>query len=1016
MKWRLFILKLIIIFSLQFLAYSCLTNNIENSAYDHLNNTNLPNQFASPQTNTAEQPILRIDSQGHMDTITSIMFADNDKKLISVSKDKTIRIWDIETGYSKLICGQIDKEKDGMLYAAALSPDNRYIAVSGYPRKFGIRIVDLSQKQVVQVLSGHSNIVNSLSFSDDGKRLISGSSDNTVIIWDVITGNDILTLGEKQDVRHQDIIVGVDFSPCGKIVATASFDQTIRLWNSYTGECLSILKGHKAPVSTLAFTPNGRYLLSGSQDKTIQLWKIQSGLIESFFERIGVLGKPSMGQFLKILAKQDCSVEHLSISSDSRYVLTGCASCIKRNTNYIYSVPDGSNIVRFTQHKNIVLATAISSNSQLAATAGGENNEIYIWNLQTGEIKYKLSGKGTQIWAVGFSKNGRSIAWGKKYRSKNIFAHGPLEQSFNLLEYKANGNIVPSLTLGNNLVVHNHLLPGVHPSKNFNQGIKKVRHILLETESDEISDEFLIRRNGRIKHRIKRYSSGNNLHNCLTLTPDGKIAISGGMAGYLTAYSTKTGKILKEFSGHTGDIWCVAVSPDSKWLLSGSSDQTVRLWRISSGKNLLSIFSDSDNQWVAWTPEGYYWSSLYGDRYIGWHINMGLHKTALYLSVAKFSEFRNRNIVENYVLEKNNNNDKPDPIIHRLPPGIIFEMPSEKNVYTHEKRFCIQAYAQSRTNHPIEDISVLLNGRINIGIKQDKRIQDQSGRIVQCFDLSEKHNTISVLAKTALNESDPESINVTYEGSESETKPNLYILTIGISNYLNPDFNLQVADKDAKAIANIFQKQKGKRYNDVHIQLLENENATKEKIETGLQWLSKGPQQKDVCLIFIAGHGTKDDYNDYYFLPYEYNGNLFTEGINSDVLKKNVKNLPSKVLIWIDTCYSGSIAHNLREALTNSLREMTFGEKGIVLMMASSHEEQSLSYKPLGHGVFTKALIEALGKFKADINHDKSVSIQELDKYLKKRVHAISKGAQHATTVIPITTVGNFDICSEKID
>jgi WD40 repeat protein len=1003
-----FNLKLIVIICLEFLVYSCSTNDIEKLAYDHLNNTNFPNQFASPQTNTAEQPILRIDSQGHMDTITGIMFADNDNKLISVSKDKTIRIWDIETGYSKLICGQIDKEKDGMLYAAALSPDNQYLAVTGYPRKFGIRIIDLSQKQVVQVLSGHSNVVNSLNFSNDGKRLISGSSDNTAIIWDVITGNDIITLGEKQEIRHQDIIVSVDFSPCGKIAATASFDQTIRLWNSYTGECLSVLKGHNAPVSTLSFTPNGRYLISGSQDKTIRLWKIQSGLIKSFFERIGLIKKPRIGQFLKILAKQDCSVEHLSISSDGRYVLTGCASCKKRNTNYIYSVPDGSNIVNFTQHKNIVLATAISSDSQLAATAGGENNEIYIWNLQTGEIKYKLSGKGTQIWAVGFHKNGKSIAWGKKFRSKNIFTHGPLEQSYNLLEYRANGQIIPSFTLGKKLIVPTYYSGG-HSSNNYIQGIKKARHIMLETESNEISDEFLIRRNGSIKHRIKRYSSENNLHNCLTLTPDGKIAISGGMAGYLTAYSTKTGKILKEFSGHTGDIWCVAVSPDNKWLLSGSSDQTVRLWRISSGKNLLTIFSDSDNQWVAWTPEGYYWSSLYGDRYIGWQFNMGLRKTALYLSVAKFSEFRNRKIVENYVLEKDNN---PRPIIP-LPPEIIFEKPSEKNVNTHEKRFCIQARAQSRTNHPIEDISVLLNGRINIGIKQDKRIQEQYAKIMQCFDLEEKNNTIDVLAKTALNESALETINVTYKGSVSETKPNLYILSIGISDYLNPNFNLQFADKDAKAIVNIFQKQKGKLYNNVYIQLLENENATKEEILSGLQWLSKGPQQKDVCLLFIAGHGKKDAYHDYHFLPYEYNGNLFTEGINSDEFKKYVKNLPSKILIWIDTCYSGSIAHNLREALTNSLREMIFGEKGIVLMMASSHEEQSFSYQPLGHGVFTKAIIEAIGEFKADINHDKAVSIQEVDKYLKKRVHEISKGAQHATTVIPIATVGNFDICSE---
>jgi WD40 repeat protein len=1012
MKWRSFNPKLIIVFSLHFLAYSCLTNDIEDNAYTHLNNTTSPNQFELPLSST-EQPILKIDSQGHMDTITSIMFADNDQKLISVSKDKTIRIWDIETGYSKLISGQIDNDKDGMLYAAALSPDHRYIAITGYPTKYGIRIIDLSQKQVVQVLSGHSNIVNSLSFSNDGKRLLSGSADNTAIIWDVITGNDMLTLGEKSETRHQDSIVDVDFSPCGKIVATASLDKTIHLWNSYTGECLSILKGHQAPVNTITFSPNGRYLISGSQDKTIRLWNMKSGLVKAFFKNIGLIKEPKLGQFIKVLAMQDCSVEDLSISPDSRYLLTGCASCEKRNTNYIYSVPDGSSVVRFTQHKNIVLATAISSDSQLAATAGGEDNEIYIWKLKTGEIKHNLSGKGKQIWGVGFHKNGRSIAWGNIYRSKNIFVHGPLEHNFNLLEYKANGKIIPSLTLGKKLVSHTHYLAGIHTTTNYTQGLKKNKNISLETEADEISGEFIIRKNGRVKHRIRRYSSGNNLHNCLTLTPNGKIAISGGMAGYLTAYSTRTGKILREFSGHTGDIWGVAVSPDNKWLVSGSSDQTVRLWRISSGKNLLTIFSDSDKEWVAWTPEGYYWSSLYGDRYIGWHVNMGIRKTALYFSAAKFSDFRNRKIVENYILENNNFVKKSISIIDRLPPEIFIEKPNTKKIVTQNPKFCIQAYAQSRTSHPIEDIQVLLNGRINNGLKRDKTIRDQYARVLQCFDLTEKKNSISVLAKTALNESDPETINVILKDTVSNKKPDIYLLSIGISDYLNPDFNLQVAHKDAQAIANIFENQKGKQYQNVHTRLLENNHASKENILNGLQWISKGPQQEDICLIFIAGHGKKDDYNDYYFLPYEYNGNLFTEGINSDMFKKAVQNIPSKVLIWIDTCYSGSVAQNLRDALTDSMRELTYEEKGIVLMMASSDEEQSLSYAPLGHGIFTKALIEGIGEFKADKNQDESINIKELDDYLKQRVNTISKGAQHATTVIPIGTVGNFDICTK---
>ena len=81
-----------------------------------------------------------------------------------------------------------------------------------------------------------------------------------------------------------------------------------------------------------------------------------------------------------------------------------------------------------------------------------------------------------------------------------------------------------------------------------------------------------------------------------------------------------------------------APSPDGRWLVSGSFDQTVRLWAIETGKPLLTIFAANDDEWVAWTPEGYYTASLKGDRLIGWHMNQGEGRLARYYPAEHFAK------------------------------------------------------------------------------------------------------------------------------------------------------------------------------------------------------------------------------------------------------------------------------------------------------------------------------------------------------------------------------------------
>src|SRR5258705_1273217 len=119
----------------------------------------------------------------------------------------------------------------------------------------------------VRVLEGHTDHCRCITFSPDGGRLISGSDDFSVRLWDISTGA-LLRVMEG----HSDVVLSVTYSPDGRYIASGSYDNTVRIWDAISGLQVRIYTGHSDWVRCIAFSPDGLQIASGDWQGNIHVW------------------------------------------------------------------------------------------------------------------------------------------------------------------------------------------------------------------------------------------------------------------------------------------------------------------------------------------------------------------------------------------------------------------------------------------------------------------------------------------------------------------------------------------------------------------------------------------------------------------------------------------------------------------------------------------------------------------------------------------------------------------------
>ncbi len=233
-------------------------------------------------------------------------------------------------------------------------------------------------------LTGHTGLVTSVVFSPDGARLVSGSWDDTIRLWDTGTGSEIRRLS-----GHTGDVASVAFSPDGARLVSGSYDGTIRLWDVETGIEIRRLTGRAGNVASVAFSPDGARLASGSWEDTIRLWDTDTG------------------QEIHRLTGHIDRVISVAFSPDGARLVSGSYD----GTIRLWDADTGSEIRHLTvRHTGSVTSVAFSPDGA-RLISGSYDGTIRLWDADTGQEIHRTTGHTHGVWSVAFSPDGKRIAF-----------------------------------------------------------------------------------------------------------------------------------------------------------------------------------------------------------------------------------------------------------------------------------------------------------------------------------------------------------------------------------------------------------------------------------------------------------------------------------------------------------------------------------------------------------------------------------------------------------------------------
>lgn len=507
-------------------------------------------------------------------------------------------------------------------------------------------------------------------------------------------------------------------------------------------------------------------------------------------------------------------------------------------------------------------------------------------------------------------------------------------------------------------------------------------------------------------------------------------------------YEWETKTLVCELIGHNDIVRQLTFDNKNEHLYSVDDNGVILMWDLAECKSKASFLAFGADDYIIQSPEGYYKASKGNIASIGFRQNGSLYT---------FDQFDLRYNRPDKVLEAlGMATDEQISMYHRAYQKRMSRM-GFKNNFTSSKNLHAPKIEilnsktiplKTSTNEisiQVKAVDELLNlDRLNV-VVNGVPIYGRLGRSLKSHNAKTFQESLKIPLNIANNQVQISVMNT--DGTESlrksfsiicekkVSKPNLHIIALGVKKYKDSSMNLTYSDKDAIDFANLFDKNSNELFSSINTTVLTNEQVTKENVIKLREDLLK-TNVDDQVILYYSGHGLLNEDFDYFLSTYDVNFvNPDEKGLPFDNFKGLIDAIPARNrLILMDACHSGEIDKDEiafvpseevedKKLVTKSFNAKGFKtiglensfelmkelfvelrkESGSTIIASSAGKEYSLESNEWKNGVFTFALKEGLLNHKADKNKDNLISVTELKLYLFNRVKELTNGDQTPT-------------------
>jgi WD40 repeat protein len=447
-----------------------------------------------------------------------------------------------------------------------------------------------------------------------------------------------------------------------------------------------------------------------------------------------------------------------------------------------------------------------------------------------------------------------------------------------------------------------------------------------------------------------------------------------------------------------GEVRAIADAPEAGLCAAALGDGTIRWYRVIDGVEILALAISRDRaRWALWTPGGLWDASILGAGLLGKYIDHGLLRAAEVVPVSRTDRdgYSPREIA--HILDYSDY-----AFIHK--PSIFILKPLDEST-VHDGTIEVNVKIATPCNAPPTKIALMVNGNPQntdvrgLAIASDKEMVLKN-YFVQ-LDMGE--NTLTALAYNRWGCSDTARIVVYRQGISVARRPcgtsnRLFVLSIGVSLYGGGIAPLAYAAKDAQDFAKIWSDQAPCPYHEVLPTVLADKNAVKSAILDSLYALCARASSRDMVMLFMAGHALRDFRGHFCYVPFNPDSGKDSSLITDRELLRPMEQSRARTLCFIDACYAGNIS--IDYARTETRTENGTALNRTVILHSTAPFQPAHEGSAWNNGVFTKALFEGL-RGNADYSGSGVITVTMLSLYVSERVKELTHGIQTPVTTFP---------------